>query len=555
MIRVVSCGWGLLLVALLSACNPPAAPVQRGEAARLSYRPTFRPNILWLVAEDLSPFLPMYGDSAVATPHLSRLAAEGVVYTRVFSPSGVCAPSRAAIATGMYPTHIGAMHMRTGGQVKYLPAEIIPYEATPHSGVFMHSEYLRRAGYYCTNNAKEDYQFRKSLMAWDESSNQAHWRNRQPGQPFFAIFNFGVTHESQIWVRQHDSLWIDTLQPLAMPPYLPDNAVARRDLRRMYSNIAEMDDQVGRVLAQLEADGLLDSTIIFWYADHGGPLPRMKRQVYDSGIRLPMIIRYPDAWQAGTRDDRLISFVDFLPTLLSITGQAPPGYLDGQAFAGEYRAPQDRRYIHAAADRFDEVYTMKRAVRDARFKYIRNFRAAEGDYEDNAYRKQQPIMAEMLRLRDAGQLDSIQMLWFCRPCPEEMLFDTETDPHEIHNLAGDPAYADKLAELRAECLRWMEAVGDKGSMPEPDFIASMWPGKVQPVTQPPVVQQQPAGWTLSSATPGASLGYQILAPDSLPGPRWQVYTGPVAVPPGQTLAAVAHRLGYQPSEVVRLDQR
>lgn len=546
---------GLLL---LLACQSPSASAPAGaeESARrvagLWPGLGYRPHIVWLVAEDLSPVLPMYGDSTIETPHLSRLAAEGIVFERAFSPSGVCAPSRAALATGMYPTHIGAMHMRTGGSVAYLPAGHHAYEAQPGPEVKMHSEYLRRLGYYCTNNPKEDYQFRRGLMAWDESSGQAHWRNRAPGQPFFAIFNDNVCHESRIWTKAEDSLWIAADQPVPVPPYLPDNEVGRRDLRRMYSNIKEMDAQVGVRLAELEAAGLLDSTIIFWYGDHGGPLPRQKRLCYDSGLRVPLIVRFPDGWGAGTRDTNLVSFVDFLPTLLSLVGAAPPPHLDGQAFLGPYQAPP-RSYIHGAGDRFDGMTDMIRAVRDHRYKYLRNFRPDQGYYLPVTYREQMPIMQELLRLRAAGTLTEAQAQWFRSTKPEEELFDTWTDPHELNNLAAEPRYADKLAELRAECERWMSAVEDKGIQPERDYLATIWPGGQQPVTAPPVPGREGAALTLTCETPGASLGYQLLAPGDSLAPAWAVYTEPIVVPTGRQLVAVAHRLGYAPSPPVYVE--
>ncbi|MCB0851547.1 MAG: sulfatase [Bacteroidetes bacterium] len=511
----------------------------------------FRPNIVWLVAEDLSPYIPPFGDSTVATPNLSRLAAEGVRYTHVFSPSGVCAPSRAAIATGMYPSHIGAHHMRTGGNPQYFPEGMIPYEAVPPAEVKMHSEYLRRAGYYCTNNAKEDYQFRKPVTAWDESSNQAHWRNREEGQPFFAIFNFGITHESQIWARANDSLWIDPDKEVPIPPYLPDNEIGRQDVRRMYSNIAIMDAQVGKILDQLEEDGLMDSTIIFWYSDHGGPLPRMKRLVYDSGLRLPMIIRFPGQEHAGEKDDQLVSFIDFKPTILSLAGIQPPDYVDGRAFLGEYITKPERKYIHAAADRFDAKYDMIRAVRDHRFKYLRNFHPERGYYLPVSYREQMPVMQELLRMRDAGELNEIQAQWFRDSKPEEELFDTENDPHELKNLAEDPQYAEKLAELRAECDRWMKEIDDKGLMEEPEFLETIWPGQIQPQTATPEIQQKDGKVVISCQTEGASIGYQLLK-EGEEKKSWQVYTGPVDLTGFDKVRVVAHRIGFKPSPEVEL---
>ncbi|MEL6651971.1 MAG: sulfatase-like hydrolase/transferase, partial [Bacteroidota bacterium] len=314
----------LLLALILIACSPKAEPITQ---PTYPTRTPEKPNILWIVAEDLSPVLPDFGDPTIETPNVSRLVAEGVRYTNVYSPSGVCAPSRAALSTGMYPSSIGANHMRTGPwyadlppgifeehvarQAKNMPEGVAPYEAVPPAEVMMHGEAMRRLGYYCTNNAKEDYQFRKTLTAWDECSNQAHWRNRPEGKPFFSIFNIGVTHESRIWAKAEDSLWVDENLNVPVPPYLPDNAIGQRDVRRMYSNIKEMDNRVGVILAELEEDGLLENTIVFWYTDHGGPLPRQKRLLYDSGMRVPMAIRFPNQAYAGTTDDRLISFIDF----------------------------------------------------------------------------------------------------------------------------------------------------------------------------------------------------------------------------------------------------
>jgi arylsulfatase A-like enzyme len=525
----------------------------------------FPPNIVWLVVEDLSPVIPAFGDSTITTPTLDRLAAEGVRYPNVFSPSGVCAPSRAAIATGMYPAHIGAHHMRTGpwyardplpevfeNAARFMPPGVSPYEAVPPPEVKMHSEYLRMAGYYTSNRSKTDYQFRHPLTAWDDSSPSAHWRNRKHGQPFFAIFNFSVTHESQIWSKAEDSLWIADDLDVPVPPYLPDNQVGQRDVRRMYSNIREMDYEVGLVLAELEQDGLLDSTIVFWYSDHGGPLPRQKRLLYDSGLRVPMIIRFPGAALSGTADDQLISFVDFMPTLLSLADIEPPPHVDGRAFVGAYAADSKRRYIHAAADRFDEQYDMIRAVRDGRYKYLRNYRPEQGYYLPVAYREQMPVMQELLRLRDSGQLDSYQAQWFRPTKPTEELFDTDIDPHELRNLATDPVYSEKLAELRAECDRWLAEINDKGFIPEVEFIDSIWPDLEQPRTSPPVAEVSGGHVTLRTPTEGASIAFQILEPAETPGDVWDVYVKPVPLSTRQILVAIAHRIGYRESEAVEV---
>ncbi|MGB1667181.1 MAG: sulfatase family protein [Pseudohongiellaceae bacterium] len=512
-----------------------------------------RPNILWLVAEDLSPIIPAFGDDTVATPNLDRLAAEGVRYTRVFSTSGVCAPSRAALATGMYQNRIGAQHMRTTNVSGFGVDGLIPYEAVPPPFVKMHSQYFREAGYYTSNNAKEDYQFRKAVTAWDDSSRTAHWRNRGADQPFFSVFNFNITHESQIWVQAENPLRVPEDLEVPIPPYLPDTAVAQRDVRQVYSNIVAMDEQVGQILEELEQDGLLESTVIFWYSDHGGPLPRQKRLLYDAGLQVPMIIRYPDRWRAGELDDQLISFVDFKSTALSLAGIEPPEYVDGRAFAGEFQSSESRQYIHAAADRFDRQYDTIRAVRDDRFKYLRNYHPEQGYYLPLTYREQMPIMQELLRLRDQNGLTEAQSQWFRENKPAEELFDTLADPHELTNLALDPAYSDKLLELRAELDRWLSGFDDKGMMPEPDLINEIWPGMEQPVTSSPTASRQYDRVVLSSLTPGANIGYQMLGPAEEFGSTWQVYTEPLELLPGMRLIAIAHRIGYQPSSMIELD--
>ena len=538
-----------------------------------------KPNILWLVTEDLGHWLPMFGDSTIQTPNLSRLAAEGVVYPNLFSPSGVCAPSRAAIATGMYPSGIGANHMRTTSytEVTGLP----PYEALPPPEVRMMSEILRMNGYYCTNNSKKDYQFQDPVTAWDESSNFAHWRNRAEGQPFFSIFNFTTTHESGLFepygfrhnemrhyhagdttfksekwgtrmTEEETPVHVSKDLDFPIPPYLPDTELVRRDLWKTYNNIAEMDRQLGAVLDQLEEDGLLENTIIFFYGDHGGPLPRQKRLIYDSGLRSPMIIRFPNGIRAGTLDDQLVSFIDFAPTVFSLAGIAPPDHLNGQAFLGAYQSTP-RQYIHAAADRFDGFTDAIRAVRDQEFKYIRNYRPEQAYYLPVVYRERIPTMQELLRLRDQGELDEFQAQWFRETKDEEELFHCASDPHELHNLAEDPAYADKLDELRNEMDRWIRVIGDQPNLPEAALLSQLWSGaEQQPATADPEISMVDGMMTMTSNTSGASIGYKIIDENGMEPDSWSVYTEPVKVPGSAQLLVQAHRIGYLPSQVIEL---
>ena len=538
-----------------------------------------KPNILWLVAEDLSPYLPSFGDSTIVTPNLDRLANEGVRYSNVFSVSGVCAPSRSAIVTGMYPTSIGAHHMRTLSQQPAAKEKgLINYEVVPPPNVKMVSQILRENGYYCTNNKKEDYQFYKSVLAWDESSIFAHWRNRPEDSKFFSVFNFGVTHESNLWnpwYRQFDldpfppdrdvgkwweqfsgiekSLYVSKDIHIDIPPYLPDNITVRNDMMRMYSNIVEMDEKVGLIIDQLEEDGLLEETIIVFYTDHGGPLPRQKRLLYDSGIKVPMIIRYPNKVRAGQIDERMISFVDFAPTLLSMVEIEPPDYYHGLPFEGLFKSINDRKYIHAAADRFDEYYDQIRAVRDKQYKYLRNYNTDKPYYLPLEYRERMNSMQELLLLEKEGKLNENQMQWFRKSKPEEELFDTFSDPHELRNLAKEPNFEKKLIELRKECDRWIQNTNDKGFMQETDLIETFWPDKKQPKTAEPIITIIDGMLHITCETDGAVIGYRYRPSDIKPHLGWRPYTKPFKVDGKQEVELISHRIGFLPSLIIKYE--
>jgi len=505
-------------------------------------------NILWLVTEDMGQYLPSFGDNTVLTPNLNRLAAEGIKYPNVFSPSGVCAPSRAAIATGMYPSSIGANHMRT---TSYTEVTGLPkYEAIPPPEVKMFSELLRKQGYYCTNNAKNDYQFKAPVTSWDQNGKKAHWKNRAQGQPFFSIFNFNVTHESGLFEPYERAIAIPENIEFSIPPYLPDTRTVRRDLWKMYNNIALMDQQIGKVLKELEEGGLLENTIVFFYSDHGGPLPRQKRLVYDSGLKVPMIIRFPNKINAGTQDDQLISFVDFAPTVLALSGQVPPNYLQGQTFIEKKQIK--RKYIHAASDRFDGFTDVIRAVRDRRFKYIRNYRTEQGYYLPVSYREQIPTMKELIKLRDEGSLNEVQSQWFREKKPKEELFDCLKDPHEINNLANQTKYQNKLIELRSEMDRWLNEIDDQPNLPERELINQLWGNKKEkPKTTTPVVSVTQGEITIECETKGASIGYRIIGENASPSAPYKVYTVPFKNENGNQLEIIAHRIGFEASNPIK----
>lgn len=536
-----------------------------------------QPNILWVTCEDISPLLAMFGDSTAQTPNLNRLAARGVRFPNTFSTAGVCAPSRNCIATGMYPISIGGHNMRTQGNPKGLQEIGLPgpYGALPPPEVKMMSQVLRENGYWCSNNQKTDYQFEPLKTAWDDSGAKAHWRHRaDKNQPFFSVFNLDITHESQIWLTGKGKLrfrkgfelattsasdWKGvltgderpqlTVDPatVPLPPYLVDDAATRTDVARVYSNIEIMDRQVGVLLDQLDADGELGNTIIFFYSDHGGPLPRQKRLLYDSGLRVPMIVAWPDDRRAGTIDSALFSFVDLAPTVFSLTGIPLPNYLQGQAVLGpEAAAP--RQYVHAASDRLDGFYDRIRATRDRRFKYLRNFYPERPYYLPVVYREQMGAMQSLLSARDAGKLTDAQAQWFRKQKPTEELFDTRADPHELNNLAGNPTHAAKLLELREATDEWLARVGDLGGTDEIELVQQFWNGEDEmPVTGRPQLRRDTAGrFVLESKTPGAQIAYRITPTGNKPG-SWQVYTGPLEYERGDTLRAVAQRIGYQES--------
>jgi N-sulfoglucosamine sulfohydrolase len=502
-----------------------------------------QPNILCITCEDISSYLGCYGDPVAHTPNLDKLAEEGVKFTNCFATMGVCAPARASLITGMYPSSFGANNMRTNR--KTLPNDIPPYEAVPPSDVKCFTEYLRKAGYYCCNNVKEDYQFNAPESAWDESSNKATWRNRPAGMPFFSIFNIMETHESRIWVNENDPLIYD-YEEVPLPVYYPDDPRVRKEMARMYNNVTLMDREFGDILGMLEEDGLLEETIIIFYSDHGGPLPRAKREIYDSGLKVPYIIRFPGKEHAGMVVDELISFVDIPATILSLAGLEVPEYIHGQAFWGPEKAAP-RKYIFAARDRVDGHYDTRRAVRDKQFKYIRNYHPEIGCYQDVKFRKSLGTMQALLELKDKNELNQDQLYWFRNKKAEEELYNIIKDPNELNNLADEPQYKADLERMRKVHEQWMEDIDDKGLMTEKELVWSMWPGGVQPVTEPPVISFSDNEVKISCPTEGASISYQVNGKGYNEN-HWFIYDNGFEANTGDKITAIAHRIGYKPSE-------
>lgn len=438
-----------------------------------------RPNILWLSCEDMSPHLGCYGHQQAATPNLDAFAEEGARYTHAFSIAGVCAPSRSCIITGMYPTTLGTLHMRCSNP--------------PPDYVKCFPEYLRDAGYYCTNNSKTDYNFPPPASAWDESSKKAHWRNRkEPSQPFFSVFNFVGTHESKIGTLPPDlDEGLRSLLPspphdpdeVPLPPYYPDTPVIRKHWAHYFDLVTAMDTWAGRMLAELEEDGLAENTIVFYFSDHGVGLPRAKRWMYDCGIQIPLMVRWPGEISGGLVKDDLVSFVDFAPTVLALAGVEPPDHMQGQILLGDDAAPP-RKYIHAARDRMDERYDIIRAIRDKRFKYIRNYEPYRPYDQYLSYPESFPVMQEMRFMERTGQLQGSETLFFQDRKPLEELYDMSVDPHETQNLAYLEGYDDTLRRVRRAMNDWVLETHDLGLVPE--MLLDQWrPPNAPPATDSP----------------------------------------------------------------------
>jgi N-sulfoglucosamine sulfohydrolase len=565
LLRVIAMQKIVIVILLLSAS------LAMSFMKRPAYQPQpTQPNILWITCEDMSPHLGCYGDNEVKTPNIDQLAAEGIRYTHAYTTAGVCAPSRSSIITGMYQTSIGTQHMRTlqadAGNQAF--SKLKSYSAVIPPEVRCFPEYLRKAGYYTTNNDKQDYQFLPPVTVWDESSKKAHWRNRPhhgdglrgdgTGKPFFSVFNLMITHESQLWMRENEPLLVRP-EDVAVPSYYPDTKTVRHDIARNLSNVMRMDSITGTIIRQLKEDGLYENTIIFFYSDHGDGLPFVKREVYDRGLRVPLIVRIPEKFRikgsksAGSVDNQLISFVDLAPTILSLANIPLPGYLQGQAFLGIHQAASPRKYVFAARDRMDIQVDRVRAVGDGRYKYYRNFMPEKPYYQDLVYRKSIPMLQEMLQLRDAGKLNATQMMWFRTTKPTEELCDTQTDPHEFSNLVGKPQYKAKLVELRAQMDAWLKKVGDKGAESEAEMLKTMWNGNSEaPKTADPELVQIGNTVSIRCATPGASVGY-VLKHGADQETVWRVYSGEkLMVKPGDSLRVVAQCIGYLPSKELKL---
>jgi N-sulfoglucosamine sulfohydrolase len=424
------------------------------------------PNILWITSEDNSPFAGCYGDDFATTPNMDKLASKGFLYTHAYANAPVCAPARNTIITGVYANSGGHQNMRSN----YNKSDIVRF----------YPRILREAGYYCTNSVKEDFNVHpeQNKNVWDASSRTAHYKDRPEGMPFFAIFNSTISHESSL----HTTIPAEELrhkpEDVTLPPYHPDTPEIRHDWAQYYDKVEDMDSWIGTVLQELEESGEAENTIIFYYGDHGGTLARSKRYVYETGTRVPFIVYIPEKYKhlypterPGSEVNRIISFVDLVPTLLSITGIDIPEYLQGNAFLGKQKTA-DPEYAFMFRDRMDERFDMSRALRDHKFRYIRNYMPYRIYGQYLAYLWRAPSIRSWEAAYKAGQCNDTQSV-FWNTKPAEELYDTENDPWEISNLAANPEYSYVLERMRNANRNWMLEIKDTGFFPEGQLVSRM----------------------------------------------------------------------------------
>lgn len=428
-----------------------------------------RPNIIWLVAEDISPALGCYGDTLALTPNIDRLATEGVRFDKAYATAPICAPSRSCLASGLYATSMGTQHLRSetpfSSRLKTLP------------------EYMSEAGYFTSNRNKSDYNFDHEGRWEHWSGSLAPWRKRQDDKPFYSFINVGPSHEGSVNNQERYEESIEEIpteqrikpEQINLPPYYPDTKDTREVWAHYYNVLQLLDANVGRVIDSLESDGLLEETIIFFFGDHGFGMPRYKRWLYHTGIHVPLIIRVPEKYQdmipyqAGTSTDQLVSFVDFPATALNMAGAQIPETMEGQAFMGP-ELPAKRKYIFAARDRADDMFEMSRAAFDGRYLYIRHYMPHLPYIQSGFINSDKKHAYRALRnARKAGLNNTEQeKLWQAKPFEE--LYDLVQDPKEINNRASDESLAAKKLELKQELHQWMIEHKDLGLLTEAEYM-------------------------------------------------------------------------------------
>ena len=452
----------LIALFLLSSFGPSPGSTSGAESAE-------RPNILWVTSEDNSHhWVGCYGNTEASTPHIDRLAENGIRFQYAYSNAAVCAVARNTLILGRYACGMGTHNMRSRYPV---PESFQTYPS-----------YLRDAGYFCVNRSKTDYNFKTDDKShWDQCGGQAHWRNRAKGQPFFAVFNSTISHESSLFANKTGDLRRRGMIPetpsrdpssVQLPPHYPDTPQLRQDWVTYMDVVSAMDKQIGGWIEELDKAGVRDNTIIFYYSDHGGILPRAKRYINDTGNHVPLIVSFPEKWKhlapqgSGSVSNRVVSFIDFPATVLSLAGISVPEDFQGHAFAGE-KAVEGEPYAYLFGQRFDaRMLRFVRGVTNGEYRYIRNFYPHRHRGIFTGYPHGQVGWRSLFELKQAGSLTDLQLAYWEVPQPVEELYHTGKDPWELNNLAADPAFQEQLETMRAATLSKMREIRDAGIVPE-----------------------------------------------------------------------------------------
>lgn len=525
-----------------------------------------RPNILIIMADDMSPKINALGDKTAITPNIDKLVESGKSYINAFTTAGVCACSRSSLLTGKNQISIGAMHMRTSTRTE------VPYLAVPDSNIKAFPEILRKFGYFTFTNDKLDYQFSGILPGtgpftiWNSEDSFYGWKERQTKQPFFGIINLTVTHESGLFVGKMNSALATAIKlrqkaiqfqydapvkskDVNVPAFLPDTKEIREDIARVYNNIYILDLQVKEILDELKADGLIENTIIIFTSDHGDGLPRYKRELFDTGINVPLIMVIPDKfnkWETdpNSKSERLISFLDIAPTILDLAGISVPEYMDGISFFSS----NENRYIFAARDRLDNQEGKVRAIRDKRYKLIKNFSPGIVGAQKLEFRENLQSVKKMRSMLNKGTLTASQKIWF-EKIPEIQLYDLWRDPNEVQNLANKESMFSKKSELEDALDNWIKENDVYANLLEDDLSERFWPNAKQPITDIPVFHNDGEFLIVenTSRSNGASIGY------SYDGKKWEVYSSPIKTYPRKKIFLKSVKYGWRESEVVSIE--
>jgi arylsulfatase A-like enzyme len=539
-----------------------------------------KPNVLWIIVEDLSTDLSCYGDNTISTKNIDQLAAQGILYTNAYSTSPYGAPSRAAIFTGTYPHLIGLQHTSTFGKKQSIipPAEIKIF-----------SEFLRADGYYCSLRGNTQVPFSEAFTTWDNISSEkdgntyrAAWENCPTDKPFFSTIYLSQTREyhnlpktamgkvlaekypdlpqadidsfsNEIYnSEEYKNIKLD-LSKIKTPDYLPKTRTVKDDFAKMYLNIKRLDNEVGNILKQLQTDKLDENTIIFFFSENGRGMPGGKRWLYDDGIKVPLIIKIPGITPAGEKSDQLISLIDLAPTLMVNLDIRVPEYMRGKVFIGK-RQNEPREYIFAARDRIDDANEKLRSIASKQFKYIKNYTYEIPFEEKVEILPEFPTLKVMDNIKVNKQLEKSTDKFIKRKAKEE-LYDIKNDPYELHNLAERDYFTDDLNKMRLDFESIENSIGGFLNTTEEEMHIAIDPDENTLLTTdvPDILPEggrfkQPVEISITCNTSGASIAYAIL-PDGETDIYWELYNEPITIDNNCTVLSKAIRYGFEESAI------